>query len=267
MRQKVFLNTFFSGLWKKENAFDKVFALDGEEYRLVKNRRTFRVTIDGKGFFVKTHSAIGWREIFKNLFQFKLPVISARNEFLALDKLHKLDIPTMTAAAFGERYANPAARESFVITEELRDVETLEELGRKEIEPLLRLKLLRAVAASAGKMHRAGINHCDCYICHYMMDMKTVNDPEVRVYVIDLHRARIRKKVPLHYHVKDVAGLFFSAIPAGLTKREALRFIREYSQRPLKAELSENRRFWEAVRKAALKLYRKEYNAESPLQF
>jgi len=28
--------------------------------------------------------------------------------------------------------------------------------------------------------------------------------------------------------------------------------------------LSENRRFWQAVRKAALKLYRKEYKSDAP---
>ena len=264
MRQKVILNAPFDRLWETRNAFDEVFALNGKEFRRVKNRRTLRVETDGKGFFVKLHTAIGWREIFKNLFQFKLPVTGARNEFLALEKLHQLNVPTMTVAAFGERYSNPAVKESFIITEELCDVETLEALGKNVTDPFLRIKLLRAVAASAGTMHRAGINHCDCYICHYMLDMKTVNEKNVTVYVIDLHRARIRKKVPFHYHVKDVAGLFFSAIPAGLTGREALRFIREYSQRPLKTELGENRRFWQAVRKAALKLYRKEYKSDAP---
>jgi hypothetical protein len=53
--------------------------------------------------------------------------------------------------------------------------------------------------------------------------------------------------------------LLFSAWSASLTRREAWRFIREYSGRPLKIELRENRNFWQDVEKTAVKLYYKEH--------
>ena len=253
------LNEPFASLWAERDPFEAVFELEGEVFRNVKNRKTFRIEIGGRGFFVKIHRGVGWREIFKNLFQFKLPVTGAANEFQALAKLSELGIATMKSAAFAERFFNPAKRESFLITEELTEVVTLEDWGAENPVSPLRSRLIRAVARSAGAMHRAGINHRDCYICHYMLHLPTQNNREPTVYVIDLHRAQIRKRVPYRYWVKDVAGLLFSAWSAGLTRREALRFIREYSRRPLKIELRENRKFWQDVEKTAVKLYHKEH--------
>ena len=253
------LNELFARLWAGRDPFEAVFELEGEVFRNVKNRKTFRIEVDGKGFFVKIHRGVGWKEIFKNLLQFKLPVTGARNEFQALAMLSRSGIATMKSAAFAERFLNPAKRESFLITEELTDVITLEDWGAENSVSPMRNRLIRAVARSSGTMHRAGINHRDCYICHYMLHLPTAECKEPTVYVIDLHRAQIRKKVPYRYHVKDVAGLLFSAWSASLTRREALRFIREYSGNPLKKELGENRKFWCDVEKTAGKLYCKEH--------
>lgn len=259
------LRTPFDRLWNGKDAFEEVFALEGEVFRNVKNRRTFRIEVDGKGFFVKIHRGVGWGEIFKNLFQFKLPVTGAANEYLALEKMQSLGIPTMETAAFGERNFNPAAKESFLITRELTDVISLEDLAKeKSVDFVLKKKLIRALGESAGRMHRAGINHRDCYICHYLLHRETVAAPEVRLSVIDLHRAQIRKKVPLRYQVKDTAGLLFSSFDVPLSKRDIWRFIRAYSGgRKLREELAENRKFYQAVYRSACKLYQKEFGRQS----
>lgn len=260
--KKIFLSQFFQNLWQASDPFAEVGKLDGTLFRHVKSRRTLQLQINGRSFFLKHHMGVGWREIFKNLFQFKLPVTGASNEFLALKRLTELGIATMESAAFAERNTNPAAKESFLITRELTDVVTLEDWGAENPVSPLRSRLVRAVARSAGTMHRAGINHRDCYICHYMLHLPTADLPEPTVFVIDLHRAQIRERVPYRYWVKDVAGLLFSAWSASLTRREALRFIREYSCRPLKLELSENRKFWQDVESTARKLFYKEHGAE-----
>ena len=258
MCKKVILNAPFDSLWQDKDVFAEVFAMEGEVFRHVKSRRTFRIEVGGKGFFVKVHRGIGWREIFKNLLQFKVPVTGARNEYEALQYLAAINVPTMEAAAFGERFADPAAKESFLITRELENIISLEDLGKEQVDPVLRLKLIRQVALSAGKMHRAGINHRDCYICHYVLDKNSIRDKEPVVSVIDLHRAQKRSKVPWRYLVKDVAGLEFSAWSAALTRREALRFVRWYSGRHLKDELKNNGRFWQQVEYTAARLYCKE---------
>ncbi len=253
------LRSPFNSLWKNKDPFAEVFALEGEEFRNVKNRRTFRVEFDGEGFFVKIHRGVGYKEIIKNLLQFKLPVTGAKNEYLALEKLHLLNIPTMESAAFGSRNFNPAKKESFLITRELTDVISLEELAAEPIAPELKIKLIRTLADSAGSMHRAGINHRDCYICHYLLKKSSADSPSPTLFVIDLHRAQIRKKVPLRYQLKDVAGLFFSSLDTNLSKRDVLRFIRTYSGKKLRDELQNNLTFWLKVQKIARKLYFKEF--------
>ena len=111
-------------------------------------------------------------------------------------------------------------------------------------------------AASAGKMHRAGINHRDCYICHYLTDMDNFTSASP-VFVIDLHRAQIREKVPYRYHVKDVAGLHFSSMDAGLSRLDRLRFIAVYCR--FLPQCRRDHRFWKDVEKTAEKLYAKEH--------
>ncbi|MBE6365508.1 MAG: lipopolysaccharide core heptose(I) kinase RfaP [Lentisphaerae bacterium] len=247
----------FDRLWENKDIFAEVFALGGEEFRNVKNRRTFRIEVEGRGFFVKIHRGVGWKEIFKNLFQFKLPVTGAGNEYRALEKLHTLNVATMETAAFGERNGNPAAKESFLITHELTGVISLEDLAKAgKITGEFKHRLIHSLGTSAGMMHRAGINHRDCYICHYLWHREL---PETRLSVIDLHRAQIRKKVPFRYQVKDVAGLLFSSFDVPLSRRDIWRFIHAYCGGDLRKEMSCNRKFYLAVYRAARKLYFKEF--------
>ena len=144
------------------------------------------------------------------------------------------------------------------------DLETLA-ANWKTVPPEARLRhdLLRAVAESVGKMHRGGVNHRDCYNCHYLTPRRSDGFGR-EVYVIDLHRAQIRKRVPRRYLVKDLAGLCFSSFDAGLTWHDVLRFMRIYSRRPLRRELEENSRFWRDVLKTARKLYLKEFRRQAP---
>ena len=262
------LNDFFRKLWPPpEDPFERVAELSGEEFRKVKTRRTFRVEIDGRGFFVKHHLGVGWGEIFKNWLMFKAPVVSALNEFNALKRLHQLGVPTMTAAACGCRGEDPAKLESFLITEELADMADLEGLATlwKRLPPPLEVRrgLLRAVADSVRKMHGGGVNHRDCYLCHFLTPRDEKLFGKV-VYVIDLHRAQLRRRVPRRYLVKDLAGLCFSSFDAGLSKREVLRFIRLYTGRPLREELKERAGFWQDVLDTARKLYFKECRRPAP---
>ena len=98
--------------------------------------------------------------------------------------------------------------------------------------------------------------------------MKTANDARPLVSVIDLHRAQIRKSVPFRYQVKDVAGLYFSALDLPLSRRDVWLFIKNYSGCSVKSELTANRKFWLAVYRTAIKLYQKEFKcfpAHDPL--
>ena len=272
-RQEIELHPPFSDTWREEQAFDEVGKLSGELFRKVKSRRTFRIEFAGRGFFVKHHLGVGWREIVKNLMQFKIPVLGAANERRAIAALTAAGVPTMSVAAYGRRRSwDPAREESFLITEEIADAVNLEDFSKPWAAESpafsLRLAAIRALADSASAMHRAGINHRDCYLCHYLLPAATPRDAKsLTLRVIDLHRAQIRRRVPRRYHIKDLAGLMFSAFDSGLTRRDALRFLRRYCGRPLRREFAENGSFWRAVDRAARRLYFKEYRREAPRLF
>ena len=243
-RQQLWLQPPFAGLWAGQNAFAVVDALDGEVFRQRDGRRTFRCEIDGCGYFVKIHHGIGWGEIVKNLLVGRAPILGAGNEWQAIHRLTAIGIDTMRAVAFGQRGWNPARRHSFLITEELAPTISLEDFCREWAHqpPPTALKhaLIRRVADMAGRMHRAGVNHRDFYLCHFLLHLEPQPTAQnLKLSLIDLHRAQSRTQVPRRWRDKDLAGLYFSALGIGLTQRDFLRFLRVYFARPLRAILRE----------------------------
>jgi len=262
MKQIVDLSPEFEAAWRGRDPFDAAFALEGEVFRKIKSRRTFRFELNGNGYFAKLHRGVGWREIVKNLLMGKRPVLGARNEYEALALLHRVGVDTMTARAYGCRGGNPAKLDSFLITAELKDMTSLEDLCRdwpkNPPPPRFRQALTRRLSSMAKTMHGAGLNHRDCYLCHFLLDNATREDELPRLYVIDLHRAEIRSRIPYRYRVKDVAGLYFSSMDIGLTRRDRFRFMKIYSGKTLRETLRDDGAFWRDVDFTALKLYRKE---------
>lgn len=218
-----------------EDPFVFVRGLRGKVYRQVSGRTTLRFELDGRSYFLKYHRGVGWAEIFKNLVTLRLPIIGAETEFKAIASLVEANVRTMKVVAFGQRGLNPAARESFLITEELAPTVSLEDyvLDVPDLSPSMRRALIREVAVMVRRMHEAGVNHRDLYLCHFLLDMEALARKDVVLHLIDLHRAQKRESVPLRWRNKDLASLLFSAIPAKLGKRDVFRFMREYFQMPL----------------------------------
>lgn len=270
---RLFLNEYFSRIWQGKDPVKEAFAITGNDYRQVKSRRTTRFEREGKGYFIKLHSGIGWKEYWKDLLQGKKPVTGAGNEFDALTLLHEKNVPTMTAAAFGCRGMIKAYEKSFLITEELCDVISLEDLCKREGGSFssfsFRKKLIETLAQEVRKMHLAGLNHRDCYICHFLLDEKKWNEEKkVLLYVIDLHRAQIRKKVPFRYLVKDLAGLYFSGMQYGnLSRYDVCRFLKIYFEKPLSVIFQEEKMLLEKIETAAGKVYKKDMKKEMPPLF
>lgn len=239
---KLILAEPFKSLWADRDAFEAVEQLQGQVYRELEGRRTLRTEVEGRGYFVKIHRGIGWREIFKNIGTAKAPVLGAGQEWRAILRLHEVGVPTMTAVAYGARGSNPATQHSFIITEELAPTISLEDFSMNWREqpppPSLKRALIAEVARMAGTMHRAGVNHRDFYICHFLLHTdKSVKANDFRLSLIDLHRAQTRNQTPRRWRDKDLAALYFSALDIGLTRRDKLRFLRLYFQRPLREVL------------------------------
>ena len=257
---KLMLAEPFKSLWAGRDPFTEVERLEGEVYRELEARRTLRTEVDGHGFFVKIHRGIGWGEIFKNLLTAKLPVLGAGQEWRALERLHQAGVPTMTAVAYGERGSNPADQHSFIVTEELAPTISLEDfsLDWRAHPPAPRLKraLIDEVARMTGMMHRAGVNHRDCYICHFLLHTdKPVRADDLKLSVIDLHRAQTRPAITKRWRNKDLAALYFSALDIGLTPRDKLRFLKGYFLLPLRQILRDEAPLLSRLEGRAKKLY------------
>ena len=237
----------------------------GELFRDKEGRRTLRFELRGRGYFLKLHQGIGWREIFKNLVQGRLPVLGAGNEFRAIRRLEALGISTLSIAGYGVRGINPARQLSFLVTDELSAVTSLEDLCRDwpQRPPPARVKraLLERLATISRALHAGGVNHRDYYLCHFLL--ANGGDPASSpLYLMDLHRAQLRRRVPRRWRIKDIGALYYSALDIGLTRRDVLRFMRTYRGMPLRETLNRDRAFWRAVQRRAGRIYRRDFGTE-----
>ncbi|HDK37677.1 MAG TPA: lipopolysaccharide core heptose(I) kinase RfaP, partial [Thiolapillus brandeum] len=220
---------------------DDAMSVEGKIYRSPAgaNRRTLRFELGGKGYFLKLHWGVGWREIFKNLLSLRLPVTGAANEWRAIQRLQEIGVETMHLEAYGQEGWIPARRKSFVVTRELENTNSLEDYcagWAQQPPPFAQKKrLIKRVAQMTRQLHRNGVNHRDLYICHFLLQQPWNGDDEdLHLYLIDLHRVQLRKAVPRRWLVKDIGSLYFSAMDIGLTQRDLLRFLRAYHDQPLR---------------------------------
>jgi heptose I phosphotransferase len=237
-------------------------------YRNKEGRKTLRFWHRDQPFFLKQHAGIGWGEIVKNLLQARLPVLGAKNEYQAVNALRRLGVDTMSVAAYTSRGWNPAAIQSMIVTDDLVGTVSLEDYcadwASQAPAFTTRLRILLKLADSSRRMHGAGINHRDYYLCHFHLDESTLDSSQLRCHLIDLHRAQLRRRVPRRWQVKDLAGLYFSAMDCGLTRRDLLRFMHHYHEGGLREALRQNAALWAQVEKRAQQLYRKDHGREPP---
>ncbi|ADC70833.1 lipopolysaccharide kinase [Thioalkalivibrio sp. K90mix] len=250
--------------------FEQAMALDGEVVRNVDGRRTFRFELGGQHYFAKVHNGMPWRRILRKLSQFRIPVLGAEPEWRAIHRLQELGIPTTPPVAFGiRRGLNPARERSFVITRDLGRTRTLEQecLSWPEQPPAFafRLQLIREVARIARTLHGSGMNHRDFYLCHFRLDLNTNEDATrsgripPRLHLMDLHRVQHHRRLPARARIKDLGGLYFSALDIGLGHRDLLRFIREYRHSSIRVTLNSDSTLWQRVTQRARWQYQREH--------
>ena len=201
----------FATLWRGKDPFEEVKTLQGEVFRELETRRTLRFEMAGKSYFLKWHRGTTLKEIIKNLLSLRMP----------------------------EKGMNPLTRTSFIITEDLTPTISLEDYCADWATnpPDVRVKrmLIKRVATMVRDMHAAGINHRDCYICHFLLHLPfSGKEEELKISLIDLHRAQLRTRVPRRWRDKDLIGLYFSSMNIGLTQRDIWRFMKVYFATPLK---------------------------------
>jgi heptose I phosphotransferase len=257
----------YTALFSRFLTIDDFMKIDIEIVRDFKNRKTGRFELEGKGFYIKKHFECGFGAVLDELFHLRKPHIGAGHERLILSRLHEIGIKTMTVTAFGQKGNILSRQRSFLVTEELTHVESLEDVcaqwPKKKPTAAFKKALIGQVARIAKKLHSNGINHRDFYICHFLLDVSNpsngIHRQSPKLFLIDLHRAQQRSNVPFRWRVKDIGGLYFSAMDIGLTRIDFFRFMKLYTGKPLRQTLREDGRFWEAVAHRAMKTYQKEF--------
>ncbi len=254
---------FLAAWGERPPSMAELFELTGEIYREPPgaNRRTLRFERGGRSFYLKLHWGVGWREILKNLTSLRLPVLGAKNEWQAIQRLEQLGVETMRLAGCGQSGLNPARRRSFVITEALTGCISLEEHCRdwpQRPPPFGRKRaLIERVADMTRRLHENGLNHRDLYICHFLLQQPwDGREASLHLHLIDLHRVQMRRRTPRRWLVKDIGSLHFSSMEIGLTRRDRLRFLRGYFGRPLRRILADEAVFLRAVQQRGDALYR-----------
>ena len=251
--------------------FDHLMSLSGTLLREKDNRKTFRFTLADRDYVAKVYREFGWLRTLTNLFKLRRKALGARPEWRALIRLRDRGIPVPEVVAYGERGWNPVKRRSFVIMKVVREVRTLEDLcaSWKILPPESprKRRIVLECARIVRILHECGINHRDLYICHFFL-RESGSDSET-IYLYDLHRAQVRKRVPRRWIVKDLAGLYYSvtndnpnpdALPTpidGLNRRDLFRFLKAYFRLDLRELLSRKASLLAAVLIKAEALRRK----------
>lgn len=229
----------FATSWKDKDPFEEVENISGDVSREVKTRRTLRFDFENNSYYLKLHHGISYGEALRNILQCRLPVLGADREWRAINELAKVGVDTMVGVAYGEKGSNPIKKTSFIITEDLSPSISLEDYCKDWAHnpPAYSIKrmLIKRVATMVRKMHLAGINHRDCYICHFLLALPfDGQESNLKLSVIDLHRAQFRDSVPTRWRDKDLIGLYYSAINIGLTFGDYCLFLKTYFDKPLK---------------------------------
>ena len=283
------------GAFPERGWFEWGESLAGELFREAHGRRTLRILLNGRPYFLKLHYGVGWREILKNWLVGKRPVLGAENEQRACRHLERQGLPAPRVAAFAREGGGPASRRSLILCRELTGFRNLEALAKEWASRLppssgpLRpppaalessekaaatasglsgkaaRRLVMALADFVRRLHAAGLIHRDLYLCHLLLRTESWAEGRIELAVLDLHRAQVHARVPRRWRKRDLAALLFSTLDLPLHPRARLRFLRIYTGQPLPAVFQKEGAFWRSVWRRALKLRASSFHRASSL--
>ncbi|MGZ0655534.1 lipopolysaccharide core heptose(I) kinase RfaP [Coraliomargarita sp. W4R53] len=238
----------------------------GTTHREVKHRLTYEMQLDGLHFFVKRHLGSGWKEVLKEWYRLRKPVVSARTEWEGAAILTAAGVRVPQILGKGERGRYPHNIESFVVLEAIPDAVCLEYVkagwheftGRRWVA--LKRTLIQQIGSMVQSMHKQGINHRDLYINHFLINRTEIeawqHGQPLPLCLIDLHRVQHRPSVPERWLLKDLRSLLFSAMDVGLTSADCGRFLQAYLGKDWKKQVRAEAIFWGKTVSRADKMYR-----------
>ena len=194
----------------------------GAEVKSSRVRAVYRLpaTPDRPGLVVKVYHARGLDPV-KSLFL----GAPAEREWKALLALRAAGVRVPVPVAFG-RMRGLSPRRSVLITEAVEGAATLEAILLGEARaPRNRRDLARAAGVLIRNMHRAGVIHRDLHAANLLAD------PEGRLWLLDLHGARLGRVPSFERALADLIA-FAGAFMVHGTRTDRLRFFRAYADDP-----------------------------------
>ncbi len=167
---------------------------------------------DGRRFFLKRDKTKGWVEGLKYFFS----PSKGRKEFLIASRLEGRGLPLPRPLGWMERVEKGWIKESYYLSEAVgTGVSFIEEPAKSRETPSI-VELARTVR----RFQEAGLFHRDLHGGNFLWEGD-------RVFLTDLHRARLMKSVDLHRRLWNLSHLFHS-LRSMWGEEEQLRFLEHY---------------------------------------
>lgn len=192
----------------------------------LESRQTYRLeTSTGRTLYLKLYRKVEPESRFARLFAQRYDSPASR-EWHVLTRLHELGVPTMHPAACIEEVDGDRVKRAALLTVGLNAPISLQKVLLEEFgeypQPARRQALARELGRILKLMHDGGVNHRDFYMVHIRVGGGD------KLYVTDLNRADIRKRVTRRWRVKDLAALLHSAPHSIVTATDKARFAKAY---------------------------------------
>ena len=206
---------FYSNIKSFEDvSFDELFNVKGNIVRSSKNRETVEFLFKNKKYFIKRFSKGSFFQNFLNKLGILKDISNAVNEHSAYEILQDIGIETPKLVCYGNEKKIWNNR-SFVISEEIKNFEQLDfffskkkyQKDKKNYQDQIYKKVVHII----NKLHQNGIVHHDLYLCHFLLDLNSLNNKKnIKIYLIDFHRLEKKTKVSSKRISKELGDLLFS---------------------------------------------------------
>lgn len=195
----------------------------GDGWTIVKqnvSRTVYRGTLEDRDVYLKHYHGRSWDHRFRRMLGFS----EAKHEFRLAVYLQSRDVPTAAPLA-----ARCDREGEWLLTRAVapaRPCDTWheEQLRRGEQGEAMIRRGTAALGALIGRMHRAGVVHCDLH-CGNVLVRTDRSAP--RLVLMDLHRAYHRRRLSRRRKAANLAHLFHDRHHF-TTRTDRLRFLKHY---------------------------------------
>ena len=205
--------TFFSNKQDFQNfSFDQLFNINGLVIRSGKNRETLEFIHNKKKYYIKRFK--NGSIIDQALYRFGIKKFcnDAFNEYQAYAFLKDIGVLTPRLVCYGNEQKLLNNR-TFVISEKINNfiqLDTFLETKNSNCSLQQQTNIYSELVNMINKLHTNGIIHHDLYLCHFLMDLNSLKNNNIRFYLIDYHRLEKKTSISNTLLIKELGDLLFS---------------------------------------------------------